>query len=201
MKSFKLFSLVGLAAMLILNSCSVEKRVYTSGYHIDWNKNKNQAEKIQLANDVNEIHKTSTSNSDDFLAEAELLMFENISASASLENTPIVKKPIYTASAKSANQIIPNATEVKASIKEFRKEAKKESKSSAPLSGRDQVIALILCIVVGVLGIHRFYLGYTGIGILMLLTGGVCGVLALIDLIRIITGDLKPNGGNYTNRL
>lgn len=53
----------------------------------------------------------------------------------------------------------------------------------------------------GGLGIHRFYLGYTGIGIIQLLTLGGCGIWTLIDLIRIITGDLQPNGGTYTETL
>ena len=55
-----------------------------------------------------------------------------------------------------------------------------------------KVIALILCLVVGGIGIHRFYLGYTWQGIVQLLTLGGCGIWALIDLIRIITGDLQP---------
>lgn len=67
--------------------------------------------------------------------------------------------------------------------------------------GKSQVIALILVLFVGYLGIHRFYLGYTGIGILELLTVGLCGILTLIDLIRIITGDLKPKGGEYETTL
>ena len=53
----------------------------------------------------------------------------------------------------------------------------------------------ILCFFLGGLGIHRFMMGYTGIGILMLLTGGVCGILALVDLIRILTGGLKMADG------
>jgi len=61
---------------------------------------------------------------------------------------------------------------------------------------KSQLVALILAIVFGGLGVHRFYLGYTGIGVLMLLTGGVCGILALIDIIRIITGSLKPADGS-----
>ena len=61
-------------------------------------------------------------------------------------------------------------------------------------------MALILCLLVGGLGIHRFYLGYTTVGIIQLLTGGGCGIWALIDLIRIIMGDLKPKGGNYAQK-
>ena len=38
-------------------------------------------------------------------------------------------------------------------------------------------------------------------GVVQLLTGGGCGIWALIDLIRIITGDLKPNGGEYDKTL
>jgi TM2 domain-containing membrane protein YozV len=60
---------------------------------------------------------------------------------------------------------------------------------------------LVLVLLAGVLGIHRFYLGHIGIGVLMILTAGCCGILALIDLIRIITGDLKPKGGEYTETL
>ncbi len=64
--------------------------------------------------------------------------------------------------------------------------------------GKSQLIALLLVIFLGVFGIHRFYLGYIGIGIIQLLTAGGFGIWALIDLIRIITGDLKPKNGNYT---
>ena len=55
----------------------------------------------------------------------------------------------------------------------------------------EQLIAILLCVLLGGLGIHRFYLGYTMEGVIQLLTGGGCGIWALIDLIRLCTGDLK----------
>ena len=67
--------------------------------------------------------------------------------------------------------------------------------------GKSQVIALILCILLGGIGIHRFYLGYTWQGVVQLLTAGGCGVWAIIDLIRIITGDLQPKDGSYDKTL
>ena len=72
---------------------------------------------------------------------------------------------------------------------------------AAAASGKSQLIALILVALVGGLGIHRFYLGYTWQGIVQLLTLGGCGIWALIDLIRIITGDLQPKGGTYSKTL
>lgn len=78
---------------------------------------------------------------------------------------------------------------------------KKSSPAAAPTSGKSQLVALLLAIFVGGIGIHRFYLGYTTQGIIQLLTLGGCGVWSLIDLIRIITGDLKPKGGDYAQKL
>lgn len=64
-------------------------------------------------------------------------------------------------------------------------------------SNKNQWVALILCFFFGGIGVHRFYLGYTWQGIVQLLTGGGCGIWALIDFIRIITGDLQPKDGRY----
>jgi hypothetical protein len=92
--------------------------------------------------------------------------------------------------------------------------------------GKSQIIALILCIFLGGIGIHRFYLGYNKIGFLFLLTSifflfsyflSLLGLILflipalllpiilfgiwLIDLIRILTGGLKPVNGDYTEKL
>ncbi len=67
--------------------------------------------------------------------------------------------------------------------------------------GKSQMIALILCIFVGIIGVHRFYLGYIWQGVVQLLTLGIFGIWTLIDLIMIIMGTLKPNGGEYDEKL
>lgn len=81
------------------------------------------------------------------------------------------------------------------------KRLEKLERKLAKKSGDDQLVALLLVIFVGCLGIHRFYLGYTWQGIVQLLTVGCCGVWALIDLIRIATGDLQPYEGSYSRTL
>ncbi|MEY4926247.1 MAG: hypothetical protein RI894_683, partial [Bacteroidota bacterium] len=45
--------------------------------------------------------------------------------------------------------------------------------------GKSQLIALILCLLVGIIGIHRFYLGYIWQGVVQLLTAGVFGIWTL----------------------
>ena len=67
--------------------------------------------------------------------------------------------------------------------------------------GKSQLIALIICGLIGGLGIHRFYLGYIWQGVVQLLTLGGCGIWTLIDFVRIIMGSLKPKDGEYGTSL
>ena len=55
---------------------------------------------------------------------------------------------------------------------------------------RSKWTAVLLCFFLGVFGAHKFYEGKTGMGILYLLTGGLCGIGALIDFIVLL---FKPD--------
>ena len=50
---------------------------------------------------------------------------------------------------------------------------------------KDPTTSLLLSLFLGGIGVDRFYIGDTGMGVLKLLTGGVCGILALVDLFTI----------------
>ena len=62
-------------------------------------------------------------------------------------------------------------------------------------SSRSWVVTLLLCWFFGVLGIHRFYVGKTGTGLIQLLTGGGLGIWALIDFIMILFGAFTDENG------
>jgi len=70
-----------------------------------------------------------------------------------------------------------------------------EMSTTPEVSNRGFVPTLILCILLGWLGVHRFYAGKIGTGILMLLTLGAFGIWTLVDLIMIATGVFKDGDG------
>ncbi|HPB06150.1 MAG TPA: TM2 domain-containing protein [Prolixibacteraceae bacterium] len=59
------------------------------------------------------------------------------------------------------------------------------------------IAAVLLCWILGVFGAHRFYLGRTGSGVLMLITIGGLGIWYLIDLILVIVGQMRDSNGQY----
>ncbi len=61
---------------------------------------------------------------------------------------------------------------------------------------KQYMVALLLSVFLGGLGVDRFYLGYTVLGIVKLVTAGGCGIWWLIDLILIATKKLKDAIGN-----
>lgn len=63
-------------------------------------------------------------------------------------------------------------------------------------SDKSNVVALLLCFFIGILGVHRFYVGKIGTGVLHLVTLGVFGIWTLIDLIMIILQKFTDGEGN-----
>ena len=67
--------------------------------------------------------------------------------------------------------------------------------SESVVSDKQKVPAILLCLFLGFLGIHRFYVGKVGTRILQILTLGGLGIWALIDLVMLIVGSFKDKQG------
>ena len=63
------------------------------------------------------------------------------------------------------------------------------------VSRKSKTTALLLCIFLGGLGVHRFYAGKVGTGIIYLLTVGLFGIGWLVDIIRIAAGSFRDGFG------
>ena len=214
----KLGLLIAMVAILV-SSCSTNatfsKRYHSRGFNIAWgggsdannNPVKQTPKKVKAKSDVVAV----AQNTDNVTVQS-VKSTENTAMEASTVNTTVVSNNILAknevATLKNATQTSTHAVKLstvvskKAAVNAISNTNTKAVKKNAdPGEGKSQLIALILCIFVGVLGIHRFYLGYTKEGVIQLLTAGGCGIWSLIDLVRIITGDLKPKDGDYTETL
>lgn len=63
------------------------------------------------------------------------------------------------------------------------------------ISEKGFVPTVLLCFFLGMLGVHRFYVGKIGTGILMLITFGGLGIWAMVDFIIIVCGNFKDKQG------
>ena len=74
--------------------------------------------------------------------------------------------------------------------------------NASNVSPKSWLVTLLLCLFLGTIGIHRFYVGKIGTGILMilLLITGISAIWAVIDLILIILGKFKDKQGLLITR-
>jgi TM2 domain-containing membrane protein YozV len=101
------------------------------------------------------------------------------------------------------------AKQIKAAIKDYKKQ--KHDDSLAEGGDKNQLVALLLAIFLGALGIHRFYIGRTGtallqlllfvLGLFLLFPLYALAIWILVDIILIVTGNLTPKNGSYNPKL
>ena len=83
---------------------------------------------------------------------------------------------------------------------EFDSQKEKLLDSSTKTNSIDWLALFLLTFFVGVLGVHRFYVGKIGTGVLMLITLGGFGVWFLVDLLLVVTGQFTNKDGQKIPR-
>ena len=194
--------LIAMVAILV-SSCSTNatfsKRYHSRGFNIAWgggsdannNPVKQTPKKVKAKSDVVAV----AQNTDNVTVQS-VKSTENTAMEASTVTTAVVSNNILAknevATVKNATQTSTHAVKLSTVVSKKAKLTPVSSVSNKALSQEIDWVAFILCFFLGGLGIHRFYLGYPLIGVLQILTLGGFGIWILIDLIRIITGDLGP---------
>lgn len=69
------------------------------------------------------------------------------------------------------------------------------SATNLEISPKSRLATALFAGFLGYFGIHRFYVGKIGTGILMILTFGGLGIWYVIDLILIVLGEFKDKQG------
>ena len=73
--------------------------------------------------------------------------------------------------------------------------------TTATVGQKPMIVTALLCFFLGVIGVHRFYVGKVGTGILMIVTfGGFFGIWPLIDFIMILIGKFTDKQGRPLSR-
>ena len=186
----------------VVSNKRIQKRKYTKGFNIkSQNKNNhNLALKDQSSSvysSVVYLENNDNTNTDLIFASKEGVIIEQSIANQTLRtelknlNSLLINEKNAVKTNKTVDPVLlkdlkkefkANKKQVKETIKSLAKSGKKE-----PVSGNEKTVALILLILVGALGIHKFYLGQIGPGILYLFTGGLCGIGLIIDLVKLLT--------------
>lgn len=192
-----------IALALLISSCStnatITKRYHSRGFNIAWgggsaanNNPVTQTPKKVMAKSDGVAVAQNTEN----LTVQSVNSTENAAVEASIVSKAVVSNNILAknevATLKNSTQTSTHAVKSATVISKKAKLKLVSSVSNKTLSQEIDWVAFILCLFLGVFGIHRFYLGYPLIGVLQILTLGGFGIWILIDLIRIITGDLGP---------
>ncbi|HOC41275.1 MAG TPA: TM2 domain-containing protein [Bacteroidales bacterium] len=217
MKKTKIFLFLGVAVMMALTSCTMQKRVYTSGYHIEWlngnnatvKQNNSQTEEqknlnkttIAAVSTINEgkmsIDKTQNTEINNENNNPVTTVNENFVASTTNDSSVYTSQKTNNWYSSPVQKNSNTQNNSKTIVKQSTTNTENTTSENTKSGGKSWIATFLLCLFLGSIGIHRFYLGYTWQGIVQLLTAGGLGIWTLIDLIRIITKDLQPKNGRY----
>jgi len=115
-------------------------------------------------------------------------------------STPVASKTaessIHTGQpAASATSSISRKSQTKTKAAAPADDDEEESDAEERLSPHSKPVAFLLALTLGMFGIHRFYLGYVGIGLAMFFTFGGLLIWSITDALRILFGHVTDSEG------
>ena len=204
------------------SNATFSKRYHNRGFNIAWGggadaiPTKHVIRKARLGAEKSAIvvSQVAEMKAEEIASYTSPLSSFSIINSHAIVNNSIVLATTATQNARPGVIIEKKSVDTKVMVKTSTKLLKQKKSMVDPGQGKSQIIALILFVLFGYLGIHRFYLGHRRSGLLMLLlcctlilpiinlfTGIALLVWWVLDLIKLVTGDLKPVDGEYTETL
>ena len=137
------------AAIFMVSSCTIEKRLYNSGYHVEWNHSNKHVDSDQVAQEESssEVREVATvevnrTASVDQVVEESVVSNDAVAVVAAESN--VSNELVSTTN--TVNQESAVASDKDQQVKAIKvKETKKAEKSKAPGGGKSQLIALLLC--------------------------------------------------------
>lgn len=241
-----------LSILFLFQSCTIQKRVYRAGYHVEWHKAKNSNSNVtaeqskDIEQEFNQVEEFQSEVSADYSVTNDEFNMDRLESSDGSENQSSRSVNASADEGECDVIILTNGDEILAKVLEvgsfevkylkcdnltgpsftLRKstvfmikhpngtktlindpsEADDDDESGisdeeyiATISSDDKsfMVAVVVWFFLGIIGIHRFYLGHYGIGILYLLTAGLCGIGWIVDGILFVTGSLQPKHGEY----
>jgi TM2 domain-containing membrane protein YozV len=220
------FGLLMAMVAILISSCSTNatytKRYHSRGFNIAWGGGSDATPAKSVIRKARvEAEKSAIVESPVLEMKAEeiasysapLSSVSAVNPHAIINNSIVLAKKV-TQNARPGVTIEKKSADTKVMVKTSTKVLKQKKAMVDPGQEKSQIIALILFVLFGCLGIHRFYLGHLSSGLLMLLlcctlilpiinlfTGIALLVWWVLDLIKLVTGDLKPADGEYTETL
>jgi TM2 domain-containing membrane protein YozV len=219
-----------LLAMLVIlvSSCSTNatftKRYHSRGFNIAWggggsNANNNvvkqTSKKVKAKSDMVKVAQNTES-----LALQSVNSAENAIVNPANQNPELYSNSVMNQNGKasvknyfkSTSEVVKSSNSLTKTVKAnvvSKPIVKANQKKYDPRNGRSWGAAILICLVLGMFGMHRFYLGYKKLGLIQLVFGalyfftplwwtGLIVIWVIIDLVRIFTKDLEPKDGYYT---
>lgn len=196
MKKLNLILVVLLAIMY--SSCTVEKRQYMSGYHVEWHhknkdiKGKGQEESLEKAAAIAEKSTEEIAAVESFESNSTPAVAANTdfvaekAASEKAEARNVIQKAKYKALVKMADRVVPETTVKMATQMKSESTSINAIQSASESSATDELLLIVLAIFLPPLAVYLYEGSWTKRCTVNLILSLLCGIPGIIHALIVI---------------